>query len=38
MSFRLHSLSVPYDGPIMKDLRRRILTRLKCDEDNLLSF
>jgi len=38
MSLRLHGLSVPYDGPIIEDLRRKILTRLKCDEGNLLSF
>ena len=34
---RLHGLSVPYDGSIMKDLRRKVLSRLKCDEGNLLS-
>ena len=38
MSFRLHSLSVPYDGHIMEDLKHKVLTRLKCDDGNLLSF
>ncbi len=38
MSFRLHSLSVPYDGHIMEDLKHKVLTRLKCNDGNLLSF